>query len=121
MTDVEMRAFITARVMSRLSLPGERRSEALREVLRVTMPGLDERKLENMTAMAPEIPVSLYGKWVGLFADRMLETVNCEQLEDLCSNSDESNATLMLLYSMFMESERMERVVADDLRLLNSH
>jgi len=118
-TEAEIHAFITARIMSRLSLPGERRSEALREVLKLTVSDLDTQRLETMIAMAPEIPLSLYAKWVGLFADRLLETVNGEQLQDLCANSEESNATLLLLYSMFMESERMERLTAEDLQALN--
>ena len=118
-TEAEIHAFITARIMSRLSLPGERRSEALREVLKLTVSDLDTQRLETMIAMAPEIPLPLYAKWVGLFADRLLETVNREQLQDLCANSEESNATLLLLYSMFMESERMERLTAEDLQALN--
>jgi len=118
-TEAEIHAFITARIMSRLSLPGERRSEALREVLKLTVSDLDTQRLETMIAMAPEIPLPLYAKWVGLFADRLLETVNREQLQDLCANSEESNATLLLLYSMFMETERMERLTAEDLQALN--
>jgi hypothetical protein len=118
-TETEIHAFITARIMSRLSLPGERRNEALREVLKLTVSNPDAQRLENMIAMAPEIPLPLYAKWVGLFAGRLLETVNREQLQDLCANSEESNATLLLLYSMFMESERMERLAAEDLQALN--
>jgi len=118
-TEAEIHAFITARVMSRLSPPGERRSEALREVLTVTLPDLDRQRLEAMTAMAPEIPLSLYAKWAGFFADRLLETVDLEELRNLCANSEKSNATLLLLYAMFMESERMERLTADDLRTLS--
>jgi len=118
-TEAEMYVFITARVMSRLSPQGARRSEALREVLTVTLPDLGRQRLEAMTAMAPEIPLSLYAKWTGLFADRLLETVTLEELRNLCANTEESNATLLLLYAMFMESERMERLVADDLRALN--
>ena len=119
MTEAEMRAFIAARVMSRLSRPGERRNEALREVLSVTMPGLDDAAISGMASTAPEIPSELYCKWVGQFADRMLETVPPEQLRELCDNTQDNNATLLLLYSMFMESERMEKMVADDLQALN--
>ncbi|MCL1939961.1 MAG: hypothetical protein FWG04_04805 [Desulfovibrionaceae bacterium] len=118
-TEAEIHAFITARIMSRLSLPGERRSEALREVLKLTHAHLDTQRLESMIALAPEIPLPLYAKWVGLFADRLLETVQREQLQDLCANSEESNATLLLLYSMFMESERMECLAREDLKTLN--
>lgn len=121
MTEEEMRVFITARILSRLSLPGERRNEALRDVLKLTVPGLDEKRLADMAARTPEIPASLYAKWVGLFADRVLETVNREQLRDLCQNSEESNAALLLLYSMFMESGRMEHMVAEDLRALHEN
>jgi hypothetical protein len=117
--EAEIHAFITARIMSRLSPPGERRNEALREVLKLTVSSPDTQKLESMIAMAPEIPLPLYAKWVSLFADRLLETVSREQLQDLCANSEESNATLLLLYSMFMESERMERMAKEDLHALN--
>ncbi len=119
-TAEQMHAFITARVMSRLSLSGERRAEALREVLAVSLPGLEGQKLADMASLAPELPPSLYAKWAGLFADRLLETVQEDDLRDLCANSEQSNATLLLLYSMFMESERMEGVVSADLRALNS-
>lgn len=119
MTEIEIHTFITARIMSRLSLPGQRRSEALREVLKLTVPGLGENQLEHMAALAPEIPPALYARWVGLFADRLLETAGLDELRDLCANTEKSNATLLLLYCMFMESERMEAVVAKDLQALN--
>ena len=115
-SDAEIHAFVTARIMSRISLPGERRSEALRDVLKLRLPELDRQKLESLITQTPEIPLALYAKWAGLFADRLLESVDRGELRDLCANSETSNATLLLLYAMFMESERMERIVAEDLR-----
>jgi hypothetical protein len=86
-------------------------------VLGVAAPGLDDAALERLVAKTPELPVTLYEKWVGMFLDRLLETVPQEQLRDLCANTPESNASLQLVYAMFMESERMEEVVEDDLAL----
>lgn len=118
MTRNEMHVFITARVISRLSRAGARRDEALRELLNVSAPGLDDKAVAAIVAAAPELPASLYEKWVGMFADRLVETVPQPQLEELCRNTEESNAALLLLYSMFMESARMEKVMRDDIATL---
>jgi hypothetical protein len=117
MTEEAIRAFVTARLLSRISGAGARRDEALRAVLGVAAPGLDDAALERLTAATPELPVTLYEKWVGMFLDRLLTTVPQDQLRDLCANTPESNASLQLVYAMFMESARMEAVVEDDLKL----
>lgn len=118
MSKTELRVFIIARVMSRLSQAGARRDEALRELLSASAPGLDDSTVEAIVASAPELPASLYEKWVGMFADRLLETVPEAQVTELCRNTEESNAALVLLYSVFMESARMEKVMQEDLRNL---
>lgn len=118
MTEKDMRAHIVRTILSRISGGGERRSQALREVLGIAVPRLGEASLADIAAKASELPPSLYQKWVGLFADRLLETAPREQLEDLCRDAPESAATLQLVYSMFMESERMEKMIAADLRAL---
>ena len=53
-----------------------------------------------------------------MFMDRLLETVPPVQIEELCLGTPESDASLLLVYVMFMESARMEKVVADDLGAL---
>lgn len=116
MNEESIRTFVTARILSRISGVGARRDEALRAVLGIAAPGLDDTSLSRLVAEAPEIPVSLYEKWIRLFLDRLLKTVPCEQIQDLCLNTPESNASLLLVYSMFMESETMEQVIAEDLQ-----
>ncbi|MDL2266619.1 hypothetical protein LJC46_01340 [Desulfovibrio sp. OttesenSCG-928-G15] len=116
----EMRVFITARVISRLAGQGPRRSEALRDVFAVTLPDLDADSISRLVADTPEIPLELSTRWVGMFADRLLETVPENELEDLCANTQDSNATLLLLYSMFMESQRMEETMRGDIAKFNS-
>lgn len=118
MTEKDIRARIVHAILSCISGEGERRSQALREVLGIAVPRLDEASLAGIAAKVPELPLPLYQKWVGLFADRLLETAPREQLEDLCRDTPESAATLQLVYSMFMESERMEKMIAADLRAL---
>lgn len=114
----EIHTFITTRIILRLAHAGARRGEALREILSVSHPGLDDEAIAELASLVPELPSRIYEKWATLFADRLLETIPEKQLTELCENTDESNGTLMLLYSMFMESERMEKVVAEDLESL---
>ena len=118
MTEAQQRHFIASRILARVSGKGERRDEALRAVLDVTMPDLGDEAVAGVAAMIPELPVSLYQKWIGMFVDRIMETAHPLQLKDLCSGTAASDASLLLVYVMFMESERMEKVVADDLRSL---
>ena len=118
MTEEQQRIFIADRILTRITGKGERRNEALRAFLDLTMPNLDDKTVAGMAAMIPELPASLYQKWSGLFTDRLLETVPPAQREDLCLGTPESDASLLLVYVMFMESARMEKVVAEDLGAL---
>ena len=118
MTEKILREFITGNILGRLSAAGAQREEALRDVLGLTVPNLDDTAAAGIAGMIPELPVLLYEKWAGLFVDRLLETVPQAQIADLCRGTDESNATLALVYVMFMESERMEKLVAEDLRAI---
>lgn len=120
MTEAEMRSFIAGCILSRLAAAGERRDEALRDVIGITVPDLDDSERARAAALVPELPAALYEKWVRMFADRLLETVPHDQVADLCQGTDESNATLQAVYAMFMESERMEKTVAEDLKELNA-
>ncbi|MDL2291389.1 hypothetical protein LJC09_04730 [Desulfovibrio sp. OttesenSCG-928-F20] len=118
MDEQALRTFIIARVLSRISPIGERRNTALRDVLGLTAPHLDKETLESVAPLVPELPQALYEKWAGAFADKLLESVPLEQLRTLCDNTEDNNAALLLTYSMFMESERMEQTVAEDIKAL---
>lgn len=102
-------------IMERLSREEESRQEALQEYFAVAMPAMEDAQAQCLSAMIPAVLPDLYEKWVGMFLDRITETVPADQLELLCDGSDESNASIVLVYIMFLESERMEKQIADDL------
>ena len=110
--------YIVAHLLRRFSTDTTHREEALREVLALTELGKDEKATARLAGAIPALPASLYEKWAGMFADRLLETATSEQIEELCRSTDDNRATLTLLFSMFMESERMEKQKAEDLQAL---
>ena len=55
-----------------------------------------------------------------MFVDKLFETAGQQQVEILCDGSQENNAALALAYVMFLESERMERVIAEDMENLEA-
>ena len=110
--------YIVAHLLQRFSTDKAHREDALREVLALTELGKDEKATASLAAAIPALPASLYEKWAGMFADRLLETASSEQTEELCSPTDDNRATLTLLFSMFMESERMEKQKVEDLQAL---
>ncbi|MEG6506478.1 hypothetical protein [Nitratidesulfovibrio sp. 1201_IL3209] len=118
LTPDQARAHVVATVLRHLSRGMGRRTEALEDFLAVTMPDMDERGARVLSSLVPRLPESLYGKWASMFVDRLQETVPHEHVAALCDGSDESGATLALVYVMFMESEKMERQVAEDLHAL---
>lgn len=118
MTEAQQRTFIADRILSRIAGKGERRDEALRAAIALAIPNLDDSSTAGIAAAIPELPASLYQKWVSMFVDRLLETVPSAQIEELCLGTPESDASLLLVYVMFMESARMEAVVAEDLKAL---
>ena len=115
MEDALRQAVIQA-VMRRFAQNSDRREEALRDVLRLMIAHKPDHELDALAALAPRLPESLFTKWAALFADRLLETVPHEQISDLCDGTRENEAALALVFVMFMESERMEAVVARDLQ-----
>lgn len=121
MNDAQQREFIAERILSRIAGKGLRRDEALRAVIDLAIPNLDDKAIAGIAAAIPELPLSLYRKWVDMFVDRLLETVCSQQIEELCRGTPESDASLLLVYVMFMESARMERVVARDLKALDEN
>lgn len=114
----ETRTHIIATVLRHLTRTTERRTEALADFLAVTMPDMDERGARAISSMVPNLPDTLYDKWAGMFADRLHETVPHEHVASLCDGSAENDATIALVYVMFMESEKMERQIAEDLQAL---
>jgi hypothetical protein len=111
-----MRAHITFVLMDRVSTDDSRRTEALRDYLAVTQAVTDLGAADTLAMMVPPLMPSLYRRWIGMFAERLFETVPQAQLEILCDGSDVSGGALALAFVMFLESERMEKQMADDLR-----
>jgi hypothetical protein len=101
-------------IMDRVSTESGRRTEALQEFFSVTGTVADSRA-ERVAELVPPLLPELYAKWVNLFLDRLFETVPEEQIALLGDGSQENNAAAALAYIMFLESERMERQIAEDL------
>ena len=91
----------------------EKRKEALAEFMAVT--GTAGNAPDQVAELIPPIMHDLYEKWITLFIDRLLETVDLENVKLLCDGTDDNNAALVLAYIMFMESARMEAQIPKDL------
>lgn len=113
-----LRDILIQSVLQRFDADSTRRKEALQEFMSVTMPTIEDGSATSIASLIPELPLSLYESWASLFADRLVETLPQQQLEELCSGTDEANTTVALVYLMFMESERMEKQIAKDLHAL---
>ncbi len=113
-----LRRRVVERILARFAPDGETRREALRDVLMLGIPNLNEESAAEMARFVPELPAELYEKWAGLFADRLLETADERTIGDLCAGDADNEAALALVFAMFMESERMEKIVAEDLKNL---
>ncbi len=103
-------------IMDKISQDAGRRREALLEYFKVSLPGMDHDAAEILAGNAPPLLPALYEKWIFMFFKRLMETVPAGQLELLCDGQAESDAAIVLAYLMFLESERMEKQVAEDLR-----
>lgn len=112
----EMREHIMATLIRKLDQNDERRAEALKEFFGVTMGDVDPRASEKLAECVPPLLPELYRKWIGMFQNRLFETVPVEQIEVLCDGTDDNDAALVLIYLMFLESERMEKQIDADLR-----
>lgn len=115
MTDAEIRLHIQDVVLRAVSKEEASRAEALRELLVLTMPETSDQSAEQLAKLVPSLPNSLYSKWAGQCADRMLETVPRTQILALCDPKEDNEAAIVLVYLMFMESARMEEEVSNDL------
>lgn len=116
LTTAQMRAHIFLVILEKFSSSAERRREALEEYLLVTLPNISEETVGKLATLIPDILPELYAKWIGQFADRLFETIPDNQLQHLCSGTVKNNASLGLVFLMFMESARMERQMEEDLR-----
>ena len=102
-------------LLTRVARTDSGREEAIRDFVGVTRPDLGPDAPEVIAATAQPVPPELTEKWVGLFVDRLFETVPLAQIELLCDGSEDNEAALALTYVMFLESARMERQMAEDL------
>jgi hypothetical protein len=93
----------------------EGRQEAIRELLGAVRPDLSTKAAACVAETVPPLLPELHRKWIGMFVDRLFETASQAQVEILCDHSEENNAALALAYVMFLETERMEKVIAEDL------
>lgn len=114
-TKDDFRRHLISTVLEQVARNEVRRTEAIAEFFSVAAPGLNRKKAEDAAGLVPPLLPKLYEKWAGMFADRLLETASEAQIADLCQDTDKSRATVLLVYIMFMESERMEQQVAKDL------
>jgi len=110
------RDHIVTVILARVSMSQERRGEALREYLALSMPNMAEEVSERLVRMIPPVMDDLYRKWADMFAESLLERLPQNQLDYLTNGEPDNDAALALAYIMFMESERMEKQVAEDLR-----
>jgi hypothetical protein len=116
----ERREAVRRLLLARVARADGGRQEALREFVGVTRPDLGPEAAGIIAAKAPPVPLALTEKWIGLFVDRLFETVPAGQIELLCDGSQDNEAALVLAYVMFLESERMERQMAEDLASLGA-
>ncbi|WP_320174370.1 hypothetical protein [Maridesulfovibrio sp.] len=114
MQEAEIKKYIYKIIMDKCTADEEARQDALGEFIAMTMPNIDEGAVRNIKSMIPPI-TDLYDKWANMFVERLLETVPRNQIEELCSGTPDNDSALVLVYIMFMESERMEKQVAEDI------
>ncbi len=113
--DQSLRKHVRHVILTRLAGETQSRQEALADFFSLTLPGSPESHVRHMAKLVPPLLPKLYDKWVGLFLERFFETVPHNQIDLLCDGSEENNATLVLIYLMFLESERMEKQRDEDL------
>ena len=115
MTPKQIREHIFAVIITKIEEQDEtKRQEALAEFMSVT--GTAGSAPEQVASLIPPLMHELYAKWIGMFIDRLLETVPAQNIELLCDGSNDNNAALVLAYIMFLESARMEKQIDKDLK-----
>lgn len=114
-TQAKRREQVRQILLARVARTDSGREEAIREFVGITRPDLGPDAPEVIAAKAQPVPPALTEKWIDLFVDRLFETVPIAQIELLCDGGEDNEAALALAYVMFLESERMERQMAEDL------
>lgn len=112
---LRMHAHIRAVVLARFCRDDASRAEALSDYLAVSCPSVGAESAKQLAALVPPVLPKLYAGWAAMFADRLLETVPIEQIRYLCDGSRENETSLLLAFLMYLESETMERRMAEDL------
>ena len=115
MSSRQIRAHIFAVIINKVEEQDEaKRMEALSEFMAVT--GTAGSATEQIAELIPPLMHDLYEKWITMFIDRLLETVDAANIELLCDGNPDNNAALVLAYIMFLESARMEKQIDKDLK-----
>ncbi len=114
--EIQLRAIMHLLIMKHVTQGEDRRQEALREYFGVMLPDVSTVVVEHVSSNIPPLLPKLYGKWVELFAERLFETVPVNQIEVLCDRTPDNTAALILAFIMFLESERMEKQIPEDLK-----
>lgn len=103
-------------LLNRVSADTERRAEAIYEFLSVTAPGIEAGVAARVAELMPPLLTDLYARWTEEFLETLYKTVPERQITEFLSSGEEGEATLVLVYLMFMESERMEQQVPEDIQ-----
>jgi len=96
------------------------RQDDIRELLGATRPDLSPDAAACVAETVPALLPELHRKWIGMFVETLFATASLEQVVLLCDGTEENNAALALAYVMFLESERMEKQMAEDLEHVES-
>lgn len=110
-----MREHLYTVIMDKVSTEADSRKEALSDFFAVTGTVVDARA-DKVAELVPPVLPNLYDKWVNMFLDRLFETMPAENIELIADGTEENNAAAVLAYIMFLESERMEKQIAEDLK-----
>lgn len=112
----QLRAKARETLLGRVNRTGDAgRVEALSAFVGLARPDLGPDAARVIAEKTPRLLPTLTEKWIGMFVDRLFETVPAGQIALLCDGSEENEAALALAYVMFLESERMEKQMAEDL------
>ncbi len=102
-------------ITDKISTEADHRQEALADFFAVTG-AVANARADKVAELIPPILSELYSKWVNMFLDRLFETVPINQIELISDGSEQNNSAAVLAYIMFLESERMEKQIAADLK-----
>lgn len=87
----------------------------IKELLEATRPDMSPEAAACVADTVPELLPELHRKWIGMFVETLFATASMEQIGVLCDGAEENDAALALAYVMFLETERMEKQMAEDL------